>query len=281
MPVRFASLAGCSLAELTTVFNQAFAHYFVPLQLSPAQMQAKLIADQTDLSLSVGAFVGERLIGFILHGIDWLNGVKTAYNGGTGIVPEYRGQRLTQKLYETAWPRLRAAGVVRSVLEVVAQNTTAICIYKAVGFTPTHRLECFRGTVIPRQAHSGCTIGLAKETIPSELTAWNNSHTTWQHNTGALLRQQANIATLRATKNGVTEGVLLYHTHNGKLLQMAVSPKARRQGIATDLLLAAAQTRPMLTALNIEEKNTGVQVLLQHIGLSPFLTQYEMEAPVP
>jgi hypothetical protein len=48
------TLKGTSTKEILKVFNDSFVDYFIPFKLTEAQLVSKMLADKTDLSLSVG-----------------------------------------------------------------------------------------------------------------------------------------------------------------------------------------------------------------------------------
>jgi len=128
------SLEFLDLADIVHTFNCAFADYIVPVRLDERQLQRKVIAENIDLACSAGAFDGGELVGLILHGRDELNGDKVLYNGGTGVLPEYRGQGLVGRFYEFLGPRLIKAGFDHCLLEVITTNVPAIRAYEKVGF---------------------------------------------------------------------------------------------------------------------------------------------------
>ena len=51
-----------------------------------------------------------------------------------GVAPAYRGQGLGQALVRKALLGFRAAGLRRAYLEVTAENTSAVQLYRSVGF---------------------------------------------------------------------------------------------------------------------------------------------------
>ena len=61
------ALTNTSAQERVVAFNTAFADYFVPFRFDEAQLAAKLASDKNDLSLSVGAFDQNQLVGFMFH----------------------------------------------------------------------------------------------------------------------------------------------------------------------------------------------------------------------
>src|SRR5687768_6451246 len=116
------SLENTPLAEIAACFNLAFSDYFVKFAATEEYLKNRWRANSVDYSLSFGAFENGKLVAFIIHGIDKLNGKKTAYNAGTGVIPEFRGQKLVAQLYDFALSRLKAAGILQSTLEVITQN---------------------------------------------------------------------------------------------------------------------------------------------------------------
>jgi len=74
--------------DILHVFNKSFSDYFIPFKLTEEQLNSKMLADKTNLNLSVGVFENKNLIAFILHGFDKINNEKVIYNGGTGVIPK-------------------------------------------------------------------------------------------------------------------------------------------------------------------------------------------------
>ena len=139
------TLERISLEQLSEAFNKAFTKYFVPIRMTPDILREKMHNDRVSLALSAGAFEGNELGGFVLHGYDELDGQMQAYNAATGVLPQYRGNRLTGKLYEFILPILKEQKVERCVLEVIDQNAPAIRTYESMGFSLTRELPCFKG----------------------------------------------------------------------------------------------------------------------------------------
>src|SRR5262245_8645782 len=105
------TLTGTSHETLVSTFLRAFEGYFVQMPTDPAIWRDRWGSAPVDPARSYGAFNGEELVAFILHAIGTVNGVRTAYNSGTGVLPAYRGQHLIDTLYARAIPALREAGV--------------------------------------------------------------------------------------------------------------------------------------------------------------------------
>ena len=150
------TLENVNETDILKVFNHSFSDYFIPFKLTKEQLVSKMLADKTDLTLSVGVFKGGELISFILHGVDIINGQKVAYNGGTGVIPEERGLGLTKQMYQFILPYLNERGVSKLILEVINKNIQAIKSYTKSGFNTKRELVCYNG--IAKTAYSNKSI---------------------------------------------------------------------------------------------------------------------------
>ena len=106
------SLEQTSLPEIVKTFNESFADYFVKIKLTQDQLIQKMTLENIRLNYYVGAFIDGQLVGLILSGIDNFKGIKTGYNGGTGVIPEHRGKGITPQLYEFLIEKYKKEGVV-------------------------------------------------------------------------------------------------------------------------------------------------------------------------
>jgi ribosomal protein S18 acetylase RimI-like enzyme len=79
------------------------------VQITPDELRTMLRRRGFDPALSFAAFDG-CIMGFTLNGTGTFGGVPTAYDTGTGTLPEYRGRGLATQIFETSLPHLRAAG---------------------------------------------------------------------------------------------------------------------------------------------------------------------------
>ena len=80
--IRIKSLKDTSFDELFEAFRQAFAEY--EMQLNRAELQAMLKRRGFDPELSFAAFDGDKIVSFTCNGIGDFNGIRTAYDTGSG-----------------------------------------------------------------------------------------------------------------------------------------------------------------------------------------------------
>ena len=73
-------------------------------------------------------------VGFVLQGIKEVDGQKISWNGGTGIIPEYRGKKLGLSLMKEAEKLIKAQNVSVATLEALSENKAAISLYEKCGY---------------------------------------------------------------------------------------------------------------------------------------------------
>ncbi len=272
----FRTLQGTSLAVLTTAFNRAFSDYMVPLQMTEAQLQHKMASDGVRLDLSAGAFKGDELIGFILHGFDVVEGKPQAYNAGTGVLPEHRGQKITSHLYEFIVPELKNAQIQQIQLEVIHGNVPAIKTYEAIGFEVTRQLDCYKGYLTNEPVAGADIRGLVSYdwTLMKSFWDWQPS---WQNSISAVENVQRSNISLGAWHGDHLLAYLIYNPVSNRIQQFAVHPAHRRKGIGAALFYhVAQQAGKELVLINIDHNSGETASFLQRLGLQKFVGQYEM-----
>ncbi|MEM9931009.1 MAG: GNAT family N-acetyltransferase [Bacteroidota bacterium] len=270
------TLEGISQEDILTVFNHSFSDYIVRIELSREQLSAKMRAEQVDLSISVGAFMEGKLVGFILHGSRMLEGQKTFYNGGTGVIPPARGRQLTTKMYQFILPLLQTKGYERGVLEVITSNEPALKSYQRTGFTIKRSLPCYRGEVMVNAEELDLSFA---ELAPGDLQdissffAWSP---TWQNHTQTLQRMLADLQLMGAFHAGQLIGAVVYDPQSLRVKQFGVHPDYRQKGFGTALFHHCFQGANVAIT-NVDGDSMASQTFLEKLGLAEFLRQYEME----
>lgn len=83
---------------------------------------------------SIVGFVDDKPVGHVLVAMKMMKDKKLAWNGGTGVYPEYRGLGLAKMMMLEMNKVMREQEVDRAYLEVVVKNERAISAYKKGGF---------------------------------------------------------------------------------------------------------------------------------------------------
>ena len=274
------TLENTTLDQITSTFNEAFQGYFVPLVFTEESMAAKMKSEGIQLQYSIGAFDAGRLVGFILHGYDEVNGVKTIYNAGTGVIATYRGRNLTQAMYEYAIPLLAGEGIHSHVLEVIETNFPALHVYQKLGFSKTRKLQAFRG--IPVSKTSSAFIIQRLHVIPEEAVVFADITAAWQNSLASVARDLDGHQLLGAYENEQLIGFAAFVAANGRIKQIVVHPKYRRRGVGKALLsfIAKNSAAAQLVVTNVDETYEPAVRFLTSSGFTGFLGLYEMHIKV-
>lgn len=263
---------------------EAFADYAMDASGTKEEaMLLRISKNAVDYDASAGAYAGDHLVGFTLIGIDTIDGLSTAYDAGTGIVPDFRGQGLAKQMFDHALPELQARGVQQFFLEVLQQNEPAIKAYQKSGFEIARELRCFVAETANLCKLSGnpaievrSTDAMAFELLIPEA-AWTPS---FENRFTAHEAIPDNVTFLGAYEGEECVGVISYCPDLNWLLSLLVRRSHRRRGVATRLLKQLALTIPdsqsKLAALNVDAKDQGMQDFLGVLGFDHLIDQYEM-----
>jgi ribosomal protein S18 acetylase RimI-like enzyme len=249
---------------LHAAFGEAFSDYVVPFKPTREQLREMFTRRGWVPELSVGAFDGERMVGFTANCFDGA----TAYDSGTGVVPSHRRGGVSRRMFEFLRPILRGAGASSYLLEVIETNAAAEALYRSLGFQETRRFDCwtYEGTG-GRRMESG---GHVNE-------EWWDVEPAWQNSTASIRRAHDPHVVL-----GDERGYAVVFPSNGDVPQLAVAREHRRSGVGSELLHAARTEagRP-LRFLNIDDRDDGISAFLESCGARRFIRQIEMRLPLP
>lgn len=270
MQFQFSTLENLKATELLKVFNTAFTDYFVKIELNEKSLAEKILTENIVLAKSVGAFFGGKLVGFILLGIE--NGI--AYNGGTGVLPKFRGNNLTSRMYDFIFPKLKVEGINIQRLEVVSENFPAIKTYEKIGFKKVRTLVCFKGKIAVSKINQDIKIKVLDEIDLQLFPTFWNSQPSWQNSLSAVRRAKNLHKIIGAFYENKLVGYLIY-TETGRIKQFAVHKDFRHLGIGQTLFHQLNYKETVIT--NIDKDDTETISFLKKIGLNLFLEQFEME----
>ncbi|WP_224484729.1 GNAT family N-acetyltransferase [Robertkochia aurantiaca] len=263
--------------QLLECFNLSFRDYSIPLQLSKEQLLAKIQTDMYRPEVSVGAFDGTQLVGFILHGADDVNGKTVLYNGGTGVIPEYRGENLSCRMYDYLKPQLLERGVYSIRLEVISDNIPAIRSYESCGFKTSRALNCYRGEVSLEQLNENIRIGDLIDADWEYLYSFWDTIPTWQNSSAVLKDQSGQKVRLGAWYGDTLVGYLIYDPESCRLQQIGVKKDFRRQKIAATLVANIINDHQhSLTVINVDTSADSLNGFFRSMELEKILEQKEM-----
>lgn len=264
--------------QLYEAFVKAFGEYYVNFNPSTSQFRERIFRKlNIDPEVSGMVWEEDRVIGFILHTINEYNGRQTAYNGGTGVVPERRNMKLMSTLYEKLIPEIREQMVKSILLEVVTKNEGAINLYRSLGFQFTRTFQCFKSYETYRPSHR-----YRIETSPAikeDYQQFWDYQPSFLDNSNQLSYNLQLEFVLEAYSSDQLLGYIIFQPKMGRISQMAVSKEHRGQGVGHELL-AYAQSKSIiktLTIMNVPEDEEDTINSLKRLGFHNEVDQYEME----
>lgn len=273
--MHFSTLEHTPISDITACMNAAFAEYEISIQWTDESLQQKMRIEDIDLSLSVGAFDNGTLAGVILMGADDNN--RRVWDGGTGVIPAYRGQKLTEQMFEYVLPILRQSGAKLMLLEVLENNKGAYKTYERLGFQPTRLLHAYKGNIIPGKKGS-----YEIETVPrydaDELLGLGDWQPAWQQMNQRIANRGASVTTICIRKQGRIAAYAHYDEAAMRVHQFGVARQFRRKGMATTLFSHIANGKPEpFLIINIDAGSENTNAFLQAVGLKNHISQYEMK----
>ena len=265
------TLENISIEKIVDAFAESFKDYYVKIPHDYDYWRERLRLARFNQNLSVGSFDGEQLVAFILNCIDDEQGLKTAYNTGTGVIEEYRNQKLVDKMYDFITPKLQENGVGTLKLEVITQNARAIKVYKRIGFEVIENRTLFSfGGNLDKVDENNVEI---KEVSKTEFDNLENKETyyTWDFRK-FVLENNENLKIFKVFKNNDYKGFFILNIANNSLFQLE-SVDEDWENIFVGIRKKTNEVR----IVNVNENRKCLLDYLQKIGLKNLINQYEME----
>ena len=276
------------VSKMRRTFNNAFSDYIVPINLTHGQFIQKIV-QKTNISFnySVGAYSKKILIGFIFNSINYYEGKKTAYNGGTGVIPKYRGNKLTEKMYSSIFPKLEKNGIEQCVLEVISNNKPAIKVYENLGFTRSKFFHCMK-----LKSESSYLSGLKKPNIELKFPQspkWKKYESFCDYETcfldslPLLKKNKVNETILEAYQDDKLVGFLIFNKKMGRVEHIGIDQDARGRGIASMLIKKMIRIcrNKRIYILNLNERNYDVLNFFLRVGFQNEIDQFELKLSIP
>ena len=281
--ISYRILSPSDFTALHRGFLSAFSTYPANVQPSPDDLRLRFKRIGLDYHLSVGAFAGEEIVGFILTGRGGFKGVPTAYNAGTGVHPDYRRQGIARDLYQFLFPELKKQGLGQCLLEVIEDNTPALSFYESLGFEKVRLLRCYANPDKLRASPEYFLpepINIREVSLPDWISyeQLGRLQPSWQNTPLAVERVRQHEVVLEAYWQTDLIGFIIFSPDNGRISQLAVLKDYRQKGIGRALLFKAQQrSQQRLSILNVGEEHKSTGRFFQHLGFRKPFSQWEMK----
>ncbi len=271
------NLKNTPLNAIVTCLSESFANYFLPVPTGISYWEQRFNGARVNFELSFGCFENDELVGFIVHGIDYFNDRRVAFNTGTGVTSKYRGKQITQQIYNYALPRLKEHGIDLCMLEVIEQNEIARHVYEKIGFTNSGRLLSFQGTIQPPATSSEATVQeVSLADLEPEIKK-KDHHYSWDNNLNGVKKLEQVHKYYRITAPGY-QGYFIIHPGRNALIQAETSKDTKESYL--DLLYHIQHILPTVKIINVHESRQDFIEAIKQAGLSGLVNQYEMRMTV-
>jgi ribosomal protein S18 acetylase RimI-like enzyme len=274
-------LTATDFSTLYACFLDAFSDYQVDMQMSEQQFAQRLTRDGVQLEISAGAFDDDRMIGFYINALgDW-QGKLTAYDAGTGIVPDYRGRGVAQELFAFTVSRLKERAVSQYLLEVLTSNERAVALYRKLGFIEVRRFAVFRSQQALKPIDDSAEVEMRRVEEPDWklFRSFWDGYPSWQNSIDAVERVPNDRMIVGAHVEGCCVGYGIVFTPSANLMQLAVAPAYRRKGIGSRILSALSPAET-LKVNNIDEELKGTLAFFESNGFKVVMEQFEMSLSI-
>lgn len=233
------SLEKTDFKTISLAFGNAFADYDMQISENELKTMCKRRGFSPDLSFA--AFEGERIVAFTLNGIGEFNGVKMAYDTGTGTLKDYRGQGLATKIFDYSIPYLKEANIHHYLLEVLQHNTKAVSVYRKIGFKVTRELNYFvwENEKIKNEiknTHAGYLVETFDLNQYAHVSDFWDFYPSWQNSFESIDRAREDFINLGVFADKQLIGYCIFEPNSGDITQIAVDKAHRRKNIASLLL---------------------------------------------
>ena len=274
-----------SRQQIHRTFQEAFADYAMDMSsLTQERLRVRCVKNGVDWNASVGAFDGDRMVGFTLIGIDEWHGALGAFDAATGIVDGFRGRRLARRMFEHALPDLKGRGVESFVLEVLKDNEPAIRAYRRAGFEVSRELKCFELRIEDLPAGPAdldpLTIRSVDRQVVSGLAEDSDWPPSWENSYSGIERIPDELIAMGVFDGDTCIGTVAYTPILNWILTIVVEPTHRRQGVGRALMQGLVGSLPegieAVRLQNVDGADSGMASFLERVGFEPLVDQYEM-----
>lgn len=281
----------CSFADAVKIWNEGFQGYFVDMTLSLDAYLSRLQREGLSPELSLMAFCDGKPAGFLLNGIRTSAGRKIAWNGGTGVAPEFRGRGVGKVLMRATMDIYREQEIERATLEALADNQPAISLYQQFGYEVVDRLTflAHEGELSEPAFQSdeseSYSAALVAPYAVGQLQFYDES-APWQGHWQSLNRQNG-AALIVSDVHGTALGYALYKDKSdeqGRIVERALHQCVAAPGAAAEAVIGCALRKlyaPLelsfkRTTYNFSKSNQTAQALLAAAGFRSLIEQVHL-----
>ncbi|SDT43766.1 Ribosomal protein S18 acetylase RimI [Paenibacillaceae bacterium GAS479] len=285
MNITFQPLSELPIHQASELWNQCFEGYVSNMSMPADRFLARIVQECLALEHSLACYVDEQPAGIVMNSLRDDDGILSAWNRGTAIKPEFRGQGVGKALMLRNLELYKQLGVRRAHLEAITTNDNAVQLYTNIGYGIRDRLVILStekplrhvdDTFNPYSIIKGR--GMETMTIPWFVNGdiWQNSLPSLKDADLAIVQDQDGAAGFALFKQSFDSSGLLSSI---ALFRCEVRPG---HSAATAVRRAALQAVWPSTfegkrmAFNIRRSDAGLLELLAELGFTETMEQLFM-----
>jgi len=277
------TLKNTSSDVIYKAFSNAFSDYVENIQLTKSQFREMIERRGFNAELSFGAFHEKQLVGFTLNGTGSWNGRLTAYDTGTGIIPEFRKKGIATRMFKESLPVFRSHNITQYLLEVIKTNSSAYDLYKKSGFEVTREFDYY---ILPKtsiqirnnKVNENYQVQEIEQPDWVLFSSFWDFHPSWQNSIEAIQRKYSNFIILGIYDRNEFTGYGIIEKSTGDIPQFAIAPDHRRKRMGTTLMyyLLLHVEGNELKIINTRADHQPFHSFAESMALEPGPGQYEM-----
>lgn len=275
--IRYSSLENTDVKELFSVFTKAFSDYMIPINMSLERFIGNMRRNGYDGMVSAGAFSDGKLVGFIMSGRRVNDGIMSAYDMGTGVIPEYRSLGIAGNMIDHLKSALNHDGVPRYVLEVIRDNERALNLYRRKGFEVRREFTCFQIDKSHLKGVSSFHVEHVSSLDFDLVKDFQDASPSWQNSAESILSDNDRYVFSVISAGGRVCAYAVSDPVTGDIPQFAVSHECRGMGMGKSLLTDIRDNTAASTLRVVNVGDEATRSFLTHLDFVPFAEQYEME----
>lgn len=274
----YKTLDNTSIEIIHKAFIDAFSDYQVKIEMPIWKFEQMLQRRGYVPEMSIGAFVNETLIGFVMNGCRILNGKLAVYDLGTGVVREHRRQGVINNILSDIKVLIKEKNVKKYVLEVIKSNESAVNLYKRQNFQIQRELECFQINKNQYNFINNHKVELANKIDLNQLVQFWDFNPSWQNSIDSVNAVSDSFIYSIVRFDDTIVGYGIIDKKSGDIPQIAVDRNFRCNGVARSLItnLIKNTESPNISVLNIDGQMKSMQNFFIKLGFKNSVTQYEM-----
>ncbi|WLR48858.1 GNAT family N-acetyltransferase [Halobacillus litoralis] len=267
--MKIVPMENCSFKDALTCLNEGFQDYQVNMQFDLDGLIQMMSSKRLSPAFSFLAYDGEKPVGIVLNGVQEVDGIKTAYNGGTAVHPSYRKRGVGRLLVHSSLSMYKKENASVATLEAISDNQSAIALYEGYGYQVVDHLHIMRSTLGGKTGESLSRLESVderkwKEQISKEKYPWQNQPFSLQK--GEFFNVTDGEATLG--------GLLLTRNDKGHITLFQLQSK--NKGKECLKTLRSSYPNAIITAFNIPEGSSAYKALKEE-GFETQLQQVWMK----